>query len=114
MQPASCGQQALFMPQLSVHGPVQPVGVQHVLLEVQMATPEQPHVCWTPHVSGTEILHWLPHWLVGAQHAPPGVHSWPPGHPPVHCTCWPQLFVTVTPPQRPAQALLFGMQQRLL
>jgi hypothetical protein len=102
------------MPQLSMHGPVQPVRVQHVFPGVQMAAPEQPHVCGTPQESGTEMLHWLPHWLVGEQHPPPGLHSCPAAHPPVHCTCWPQLFVTVTPPQRPAQALLLGEQQRLL
>jgi hypothetical protein len=92
---------------------MQPVTVQHVSAEVQVAPPLQLHDWGIPQLSATETLHWLPHSLAGAQHEWLLLHSSPAWHPAPHVTCWPQLFVTVTPPQRPAHAMLFGVQQRL-
>jgi hypothetical protein len=64
-QPESGGplstQQAALYPQLSEHDPVQPPGVQHVLLLEQIAPPEQLHDCGTPQLSAIVVLHELPH-----------------------------------------------------
>ena len=47
----------------------------------------------------------------GVQHALL-VHTCDAGHPAGHCTCCPQLFVTVTPPHLPAHGVaLSGVQQ---
>ncbi len=71
-------------PQLFKQLPEQPVLVQQVLPLVQTAPPAQLQGWVTPHESATETLHWLPQLLVGAQHLPADVHSWPLAHSPLH------------------------------
>lgn len=92
--------------------PEHPLGTQHTSPEVQMAPDAvQLQGFDTPQVSATETLHWLPQLLAGVQHmAVVALHSSPFGHPAVHWTCWPQLLVTVSPPQSPAQAAFVGVQ----
>jgi len=99
------------LPQLFMQLPEQPLGVQHVSADVHVAPLAQLHDCATPQLSATETLHWLAHRFMGTQHEWLLLHSSPAWHPALHETCCPQLFVTVTPPQRLAHASLLGVQQ---